>query len=116
MRHRNKTKTLGRKSASREAMLRNLATSVILYERVKTTAAKAKVVRPIVEKCVTLGKENTIHHRRQLMKILMTEGAVNKVLEVFGPRYKDRNGGYTRATKLGIRQGDAAEMVEISFV
>jgi large subunit ribosomal protein L17 len=116
MRHRNTTKTLGRKKASREAMLRNLATSIILHESVKTTSAKAKVVRPIVERAVTRGKENTIHNRRELMKLLMTEGAVNKTLEVLGPRYATRPGGYTRITKLGSRQGDGADMVEISFV
>lgn len=116
MRHRNTTKTLGRKKASREAMLKNLATSIILHERVKTTATKAKVVRPIVERAVTRGKENTIHNRRELMKVLMTEGAVNKVLDVLGPRYATRPGGYTRITKIGSRQGDGADMVEISFV
>lgn len=97
-------------------MLRNLATSIILHETVKTTAAKAKVVRPIVERLITRGAENTIHNRRELMKTLMTEGAVNKVLEVMGPKYASRPGGYTRVTKLGSRQGDGAEMVEISFV
>ena len=116
MRHRNAVKTLGRKKAPREAMLKNLATSVILHETVKTTATKAKVVRPIVEHCVTIGRENTIHARRELMKVLMTEGAVNKVLEVLGPKYATRPGGYTRVTKLGARQGDGAPMVEISFV
>ena len=97
-------------------MLKNLATSVVLHETVKTTVTKAKVVRPIVEKLITLGKENTIHTRRELMKTLKTEGAVNKVLEVLGPRYKTRPGGYTRITKLGSRQGDGADMAEISFV
>lgn len=97
-------------------MLRNLATSIILHESVKTTKAKAKVVKPIVERAITRGKENTIHNRRELMKLLMTEGAVNKVLEVLGPRYATRPGGYTRLTKLGSRQGDGADMVEISFV
>jgi len=116
MRHRNAVKTLGRKKASREAMLRNLATSIILHEKVKTTATKAKVIRPIVEKCITIGKDPSIHHRRELIKILMTEGAVNKVLEVLGPKYATRPGGYTRITKLGNRQGDGAPIVEISFV
>ncbi|HJN85114.1 MAG TPA: 50S ribosomal protein L17 [Patescibacteria group bacterium] len=116
MRHRNAVKTLGRKKAPREAMLRNLATSIILHETVKTTATKAKVVRPIVERAITTGKENTIHARRELMKTLMTEGAVNKVLEVLGPKYATRPGGYLRITKLGARQGDGAPMVEISFV
>ncbi|PIR47958.1 50S ribosomal protein L17 [Candidatus Uhrbacteria bacterium CG10_big_fil_rev_8_21_14_0_10_50_16] len=116
MRHRNTTKTLGRKKASREAMLRNLATSIVLHETVRTTSAKASVVRPIVEKAVTRGKESTLHARRELMKLFMTEGAVNKVLEIIGPRYATRPGGYTRITKIGSRLGDGAEMVEISFV
>ena len=116
MRHRNTTKTLGRKKASREAMLRNLATSVVLHENVKTTKAKAKVVRPMVERMITLAANNTIHARRELMKVLRTKGAVDKMLDVLGPRYKERPGGYTRATKLGPRQGDGAEMVEVSFV
>lgn len=116
MRHRKTTKTLGRPKASKEAMLRNLATSLILHESVKTTLTKAKVVRPMVERCVTRGKKNTIGNRRELMKVLMTEGAVEKVLEVIAPRYATRPGGYTRITKLGARQGDGADVVEISFV
>ncbi len=116
MRHRKTTKTLGRPKASKEALLRNLATSLILHESVKTTAAKARAVRPLVERLVTRGRKNTIGNRRELMKVLMTEGAVGKVLEVLGPRYATRPGGYTRITKLGSRQGDAAQMVAISFV
>ena len=116
MRHRKTTKTFGRPKASKEALLRNLATSLILHESIKTTSAKAKAVRPLVERLVTRGRTNTIGNRRELMKVLMTEGAVGKVLEVLGPRYATRPGGYTRITKLGSRQGDAAQMVVISFV
>lgn len=116
MRHRNTVKTFGRPKAAREAMLKQLATSVVLYDGVKTTLTKAKAVKPIVEKAITRGKVDSIHTRRELMKVLQTQGAVNKVLEVYGPKYKDRNGGYTRITKLGTRQGDGAPMAKISFV
>lgn len=116
MRHRNTTKTLGRKKASREAMLRNLAQSVILYEKVKTTETKAKVVRPIVEKMITTAKAGDLTARRRLMKDLSTEGAVKKALEVLGPRYKERAGGYTRIIKIGTRQGDGAPIVQLELV
>ena len=114
--HRKHKAVLGRTSAPRRALFRQLTTSVILYERVRTTETKAKAIRSVVEKCVTLGKINTLHHRRQLMKLLDTDGAVAKVLEVLGPRYASRAGGYLRITKLGKRKGDAASLAEISFV
>lgn len=116
MRHRNKVKTLDRKKAPREALLRHLATSVILYEKIETTAAKAKVIRPVVEKAITSGKQPTLAHRRELMKLFYTDHPVKKILEVLGPRYMTRPGGYTRITKLGARQGDGAEMVQIELV
>lgn len=96
--------------------MRQLATSVVLFERVRTTTAKARAIRPLVEQCVTIGKEPTLAHRRELMRRLDTSGAVAKVLEVLSPRYQTRAGGYLRITKLGMRQGDRADMVEISFV
>lgn len=116
MRHRKNKIILGRTAAPRRAVLGQLATSIVLYETVRTTRAKATAVRPLVEKCITIGKESTLAHRRLLLNILSTEGAVKKILEVLSPRYKNRKGGYTRATKLGKRLGDSAEMVEISFV
>lgn len=116
MRHRNKTKTLGRVKASREAMLSALAQNIILYEKVKTTEAKAKAVRSMVEKMITISKAGDLTARRKLMKDLRAEGAVKKTLEVLGPRYKDRQGGYTRIVKLGNRQGDGAPMVQIELV
>jgi large subunit ribosomal protein L17 len=116
MRHRNKVKTLDRKKAPREALIRHLATSVVLYEKIQTTAAKAKVLRSVVEKAITSGKEPTLAHRRELMKLFYTEHPVNKILEVLSPRYKTRPGGYTRIIKLGNRQGDGAEMVQIELV
>ena len=116
MRHRNKGRILDRNRDSRQALLRGLATSIIIYEKVKTTNAKAKAVRPLVEKLVTLSKINNLTTRRRLTQVLYHKKAVNKSLEVLGPRYKDRKGGYTRITKVGNRQGDGAEVVQIEFI
>ncbi len=116
MRHRNVVKTLGRKTAPRNAMLRNLAASVILHEKVKTTETKARVIRSYVEKAITNGKVSSLATRRKLLKFFYTEHPVNKILEVLGPRYKERNGGYTRTVKLGNRKGDGARIVQIELV
>lgn len=97
-------------------MLRNLAASVILHEKVQTTEAKAKAVKPLVEKMITTGKSDTLAARRKLMSFFYTENAVKKILEVVGPRYATRPGGYTRITKLGHRMNDAADMVQIELV
>jgi large subunit ribosomal protein L17 len=93
-----------------------LATSVILYEHCNTTLAKAKAVRPLVERLITKGKVKSLNSRRQLNAVLMSENAVNKVLEELGPRYASRSGGYTRIIKLGTRQGDGAEVAQIQLV
>lgn len=116
MRHRSSKKTLGRKSSARKALIRDMVTSVVTYEKVETTLGKAKVVRPVLEKMVTTAKRGDLAARRMLLSYFTTEQPVNKLLEVLGPRFKERNGGYTRMTKLGIRQGDAAEKVMIEFV
>ncbi|MCI0479877.1 50S ribosomal protein L17 [Candidatus Uhrbacteria bacterium] len=116
MRHRNKGKVFGREKAPREAMLRNLAQSVILYEHVNTTLAKAKAVRPIVEKLITTGRTKTLVSRRRLARTLTVDSAVNKVLEELGPRYATRPGGYTRIIKLGRRVNDGAEIAQIQLV
>ena len=116
MRHRKKGKTLDRKKAPREAMFRNLAASLIIYEKVKTTEAKAKAIRPIVEKLITTGKENSLAARRKLLRYLYTENAVKKVLEVLGPKYKERKGGYTRIVKIGPRKGDGARIAQIELI
>lgn len=116
MRHRNKGKILDRKKAPRKALLRNLATSVILYEKIKTTTTKAKAVKPLVEKMVTIAKKNDLTARRRLLEVLYNKKAVAKALEVLGPRYQTRKGGYTRITKIGIRKGDGAEVSQIEFV
>jgi len=116
MRHRKKGKILGREKAPRKALTRNLADSFIIYEKIKTTQAKAKVMRPLLEKIITLAKQDTLHHRRQVKKLVYTEGAIKKVFEVLGPKYKDRQGGYTRITKLPPRHGDAAKMAMLELV
>ncbi len=97
-------------------MFRNLASSLVIYEKIITTEAKAKAIRPIVEKLITIGKENTLTARRKLLQYLYVENAVKKVLEVLSPRYKDRKGGYTRIIKIGERQGDGAKTAQIEFV
>lgn len=116
MRHRNTTKTLKRKTSARKALLRDLATSIIVYEKVKITAGKAKVVRRVVEKLITRSKKGDLAARRRLLRFFTTEQPVNKLMDVIGPRYKTRPGGYTRITKLGHRQGDGAEVVQIELV
>jgi len=116
MRHNRKGKVLGRTKAPREALMRSLATSFIVYEKIKTTTAKAKALRPLVEKYITLGKNDTLHNRRQALAFLYTEASVKKLFEVIGPRYKERKGGYTRIIKLAPRQNDGAEVAIIEMV
>ena len=116
MRHQKKGKSLGRKAAPRKALMRSLATSFVIYEKIKTTKAKARAVKPLVEKIITLGKKDTLPNRRQVLKILYLAGAVKKLFEVLGPRFKERPGGYTRLVKLPRRQNDAAEMAILELV
>lgn len=116
MRHRHKGKKLGRKKAPKKALMRSLTTSLILYEKMKTTEGKAKAIKPIIEKLITKGKKNNLASRRELHKILFNDNAVKKVLEELSPRYKERKGGYLRIIKLNMRQGDAAKMAQIEFV
>lgn len=116
MRHRNKGTVLDRNKSQREALLRNLAASVILYEKVRTTQAKAKAVRSLVEKAITIGKTPSLKSRRQLMKFFYTELPIDKIFEVLGPRYEKRPGGYTRIIKVGSRKNDGADMVSIELV
>lgn len=116
MRHKKKGKTLGRKKAPRLALIRGLVTSFIIYEKIKTTQAKAKVLRPVVEKLITLSKNDILHNRRQAIKILYLEEAVKKLFEVIGPKYKGRQGGYTRIIKLNPRKNDSAKMAILELV
>lgn len=116
MRHRNKTKTLGRKAAPRKALIRDLVTALVTYERIEVTAGKARAARPMMEKVITVAKKNTLASRRQLLAYFTTDQPVKKLIDVLAIRFKDREGGYTRMTKLGFRQGDAAETAIIEFV
>ncbi len=116
MRHRIKTKKLDRKKEAREMMLRNLAASLLMYEKITTTKAKAKVVRSLAEKIISEAKKGDLSSRRKIISLLPQKLAVKKAMEVLGKRYKDRNGGYTRITKTGHRQGDGAEMAIIELV
>jgi large subunit ribosomal protein L17 len=116
MRHKNKGKILDRDKAAREMMLRNLASSVLMYEKIKTTLVKAKTVRSLVEKSISIAKDNTLTARRKLIEILPQKMAVKKAIEVLGPRFKDRKGGYTRITKLNNRKGDGADVVLLELV
>ena len=116
MRHKVKKTTLGRKKAPREAMMRNLAESLVLHGNIKTTEAKAKALRVFVEPLITKARKNTLAARRELHQVLYTEKVVKKLMSQIGPEYKDRNGGYTRIIKLPPRQGDAAKMARIELV
>lgn len=116
MRHRVKGTILDRKKGPRELMLRNLASSVLIYEKVQTTKAKAKAAQLLVEKAVTLAKKGGLSEHKELIAMLPQRNAVKKSIEVLGDRFKERTGGYTRIVKIGPRQGDGAEMVQIELV
>jgi large subunit ribosomal protein L17 len=115
-RHQYSSRKLSRKSGPRKALLRGLATSVVLYERVKTTETKAKEVRPVVEKLITLAKKGDLAAIRSLSGYLYGENAVQKLVTEIAPIYKDRNGGYTRIIKLGNRPGDNAPVAILELV
>ncbi len=116
MRHRNAGYKLGRNTSHRRALLRNLVTSVILEDRVETTVAKAKAVRPHVEKLITLGKKGDLHARRQALSFLQTRDAVTRLFDTVAPRYGDRNGGYLRIVRRGFQRGDGAEKAFIELL
>ncbi len=116
MRHRNDHRKLGRTSAHRRAMLRNLVTSLLDHERVRTTDAKAKEVRRVAERMITLGKRGTLHARRQALRTVRSKQVAAKLFETLAPRYGARAGGYTRIFKLGPRPGDSAPMSLIELV
>lgn len=116
MRHRVAGRKFGRNTGQRRALLKGLAVSLILNERVTTTEAKAKTIRPVVEKLVTMSREDTVHHRKLVMSRIGSETATAKLFEVIGPRFEDQGGGYTRIYKVGQRKGDAAPMAMIEFV
>src|SRR5215475_7229047 len=116
MRHGKAHRKLNRTAEHRRAMFGNMAAALIKHEQIVTTLPKAKDLRPIVEKLVTLGKRGDLHARRQAIAEIRDVAMVKKLFDVLGPRYKDRNGGYTRVLKAGYRYGDSAAVAVIEFV
>lgn len=116
MRHNKSGRTLGRDKQQREALMRNLAESLVLHGAITTTVSKAKELRTFIEPLVTKAGKNTLAARRQLIKALYTEKVVQKLMDDIGPRYVDRPGGYTRITKIGYRKNDSAPVARIEFV
>ena len=116
MRHGKVHRKLNRTAEHRRAMFANMAAALIKHEQIVTTLPKAKELRPVVEKLVTLGKRGDLHARRQAVAQMRDVDMVKKLFEVLGPRYKDRKGGYTRILKAGFRYGDSAPVAVIEFV
>ncbi|ADU65116.1 50S ribosomal protein L17 [Desulfurispirillum indicum] len=116
MRHNNGYKKLGRNSSHRKAMMRNLASSLILHGRIETTLARAKAIRPYVEKLITLGKKGDLHARRVVLSRVPNKNVVGTLFHEVAPRFNERAGGYTRIYKTGYRAGDNAPMAIIELV
>ncbi len=116
MRHNNSGKRLGRNTSQRLAMMRNMVTSLIQHEKITTTDTKAKELRKLADKMVTLGKKNSLHARRQALRVVRERSAVARLFDLLAPRYHNRPGGYTRIIKLGNRLGDNAPISRIEFV
>jgi len=116
MRHRKKGRKLSRTAAHRRATLRNMATSLFRHERIETTTAKAKELRPFAERLITLAKRGDLHARRLAAQKIPDREVLGKLFGEIGPRFAERPGGYTRIMKLGTRRGDAAEMALIELV
>ena len=116
MRHLKAGRKLGRTSSHRWAMLRNMVTSLLEHERIETTEAKAKDVRRIAEKMITLGKRGTLHDRRQALKVIRNKEVAKRVFDVLSPRYRSKQGGYSRILKLGRRHGDNAPMSLVELI
>ena len=116
MRHLKSGRQLSRNSAHRWALMRNLITALLREEKIQTTDPKAKELRRWVDRVITLGKQGSLHARRQALSIVQDKAVVRKLFDTIGPRFKDRPGGYTRIIKIGIRRGDAAQMAVIELV
>ena len=116
MRHLVKGKRLRRNTAHRRALLRNLVTSFLEKERIRTTLAKARATRPLAEKMITLAKKNTLHARRQALRFIFKKTVVKKLFDEIGPRFSERPGGYTRIVKVGPRAGDGADMAILELI
>ena len=110
------TRKLGRTSDSRRAMLRAMVTYLIKKGKIETTVTRAKEVRAVAEKMITLGKQDSLHTKRQIYSFITKEDVAKKLIDEIGPKYADRNGGYTRIIRIGARRGDAAEMAVIELV
>ncbi|MFC1553194.1 50S ribosomal protein L17 [candidate division KSB1 bacterium] len=116
MRHRKTTPKLGRTSSHRKALMANLAASLIIYKKIKTTLAKAKPLRSYAEKLITKAKKGDLHARRHVLKLINRKGVVKELFDEIAPKFSDRPGGYTRITKIGQRSTDAAEMAYIELI
>lgn len=116
MRHRRTTATLGRSPAHRKAMFRNMVTDLLRHEKIRTTEAKAKVLRPLAERMITLGKRESLHARRYAARVIRDKAVLRKLFDDLAPRYAERPGGYTRIIKLSSRPGDRADMAIIELV
>jgi large subunit ribosomal protein L17 len=116
MRHGKAGRRLGRKTSHREAMFRNMVTSLLDHGKITTTDAKAKEIRVVAERMITLGKRADLHSMRLAASVIREKSVVSKLFSTIAPRYKERSGGYTRIIKLGIRQGDAAPVSLIELV
>src|SRR5512134_885784 len=116
MRHRKSGRQLSRNSAHRWALMRNLITSLLREEKIRTTDPKAKELRRWADRVITLGKQGSLHARRQVLAIVQDKAVVRKLFDTIGPRFKERSGGYTRIVKIGIRRGDAAPISMIELV
>ena len=116
LRHKISGRQFGRASGPRRAMFRIMVTDLLRHGQIKTTVAKAKAIRPLTEKMVSLGKGGTLHDRRQAAAFITDKSVVKAVFDEIAPRFQERNGGYTRITRLGVRAGDAAEMALIELI
>ncbi len=116
MRHRNEGRKLSRNTSHRRALLRNLVTSLLEHGRLMTTLPKAKEVRPLAEKMITLGKRDNLHARRQVHSYLLKDATAKKVFDTIAPKFADRKGGYSRIIKLGNRKGDGADLAIIELL
>lgn len=116
MRHRMAGRKLGRKTAHRMMMFRNMVTSLLDKERIRTTLPRAKELRPIAERMITLGKRESLHARRRALAFVKDPKVVSKLFETLAPRFAERNGGYTRIIRLGFREGDGAQMALLELI
>lgn len=116
MRHQVAVRKLGKTTSHRRAMLRNMVTSLFRHERIRTTAPKAKVARRYAERMITFGKRGTLHARRQAARFINDETVLKKLFEEIAPSFSERNGGYTRIVRIGVRRGDASDMAILELV